>query len=213
MAPADKIRRRLERRIGEERSVHVRRGAARYTTDGFVVAVGRKWVLLAKTADGGFFDGHVAIRLDAISDVRVDTGFQPRFSRTQAEWPPDLPAGVEELNLDTTRAMLSTLLVTDRLVGLEPDRPVLWIGVAYGRRGRSIALWEVNPKARWAKEPRLHPIRQIMEVQLGTQYLRGLQAIAGPPPAEALDSPWARHPERLHRRPPQAPRAAASAAT
>lgn len=192
MPAADKIRRRLARRIGSKRSVHVRCGDAAYTTDGFVLAIGRKWVLLAKTTEGGFFDGHVAIRLSAISEVRVDTGFQPRFARTQVEWPPGLPPGVVDPDLDTTEAMLSTLLVANRLVGLEPDGTVIWIGIPYRLRGRSIALWEVDPKARWADKPRRHPLRQLVTVQLGTQYLRGLAAMTGPPPGKAQDSPWAR---------------------
>ena len=34
---------------------------SRWSIDGFVVGVGRKWALLAETMTGGFFDGYAAV--------------------------------------------------------------------------------------------------------------------------------------------------------
>lgn len=42
---------------------------------GYVLEVGFKWDVLARVAEGGFFDGHIAFRLADLEDVRADASF------------------------------------------------------------------------------------------------------------------------------------------
>ena len=55
--------------------------------DGFVHAVGSKWVLIRQTGDGGYFDGLVAVRLKDVVKVRRDTSFQGQFAQESMSSP------------------------------------------------------------------------------------------------------------------------------
>jgi hypothetical protein len=63
---------RLRRAAGSRALVRIRRSPRNADrADGVVVAVGSKWALIARTGDGGFFDGSVAIRVKDV--VRVES--------------------------------------------------------------------------------------------------------------------------------------------
>lgn len=161
--------------------------------DGFVVAVGRRWVLIARVMDGGFFDGHVAVRLREIGKVRPDRSFQSTFARTQPEWPPAPPAGIDALDLDTTAGVLTSLLKPGVIFGIEQDRKydAIWIGVPHQLTKRWLYMWEARPNASWHDEPRGYRLKRITLVVLGDHYQTGLSAIADPPPEGASDESWA----------------------
>lgn len=160
--------------------------------EGFVVDIGRKWVLIAVTTTGGFFDGYAAVRLADVSRVRFDRSFQRRFAATQPEWPVSAPSGRAVLDLDSTAAMLRTFLTADVLCAIERNKKydALWVGVPYEIDGRWLYLFEVRPDATWHEVPLGYRNRSITVVRLGDQYLRALSAVAGPIPVHAL-KPWA----------------------
>ena len=194
MGSYSKLRSGFARRAGGDTVVRITRRSARsYTIDGFVIAVGKKWVLLQRTMGGGFFDGHVAIRLSDVERVRDDTSFESRFARTRPQWPPAAPPLMRARDLDTTAGMLVSLLASDQLVAIERSKSTgaTWIGRPYALERKRFYLWEVNPQAEWHEEPLGYRLRSITTVVLNDHYQRGLGAIAGEPPVAAIDSPWA----------------------
>ncbi|MDL9977943.1 hypothetical protein [Microbacterium candidum] len=180
-----RIRARLREAQRDQIIVRVQRASDRQTYDGFVVGVGKTWMLLTRTMEGGYFDGHAAIRIDDIRRLRIDTSFESRFSRTRPEWPPSRPEGAAEIDLDSTLGVLRTFPQPGRLVGIESaKRPsCTWIGVPDEILGRWFYLWEVRPDATWHESPRGYRRRDIAMVYSGSHYLTGLTSIAGPPPA------------------------------
>ncbi|GID67179.1 hypothetical protein Acy02nite_50600 [Actinoplanes cyaneus] len=152
--------------------------------DGIVVAVGSQWALIARTGDGGFFEGSVAIRVKDVVKVRKDSSFQERFARTQAEWPPTAPPG---LDLDTTAGLLRGMSAISPLLGIEQERrfrsQMAWIGVVAQVTERWLWLHEVRPDATWHKRPRGYKLRRITKVFMSDRYLTALAAIAGTGPA------------------------------
>lgn len=171
--------------------VKLNRVSAPYETlEGFVVAIGRKWVLVAPIASGGFFDGYAVIRVREIARVRCDRSFQRRFSETRPEWPVNPPPGRPMPDLDSTRGMLRSFLAKGVLCAIErrnkPD--LMWVGVPDQLRRHWLYLLEVRSDATWHAGPLGYRLRTITLVRMGDQYLRALAAVAGPAPVEAGSS-------------------------
>jgi hypothetical protein len=150
--------------------------------NGFVVAVGAKWVLLAQSTDGGFFSGYVAFRLDDVKRVRRDTTFETAFAKTQPEWPPADPFNI---GLDSTKEVLEGLGSAGALIGIQKynERSAIWIGTLDEVRKRYVYLNEVRPDATWLTAPLGYRLKAITTVDVATHYLQGLAAIAGTRPS------------------------------
>jgi hypothetical protein len=146
--------------------------------DGFVVSVGKKWAVLAKTMDGGYFDGYVAFRLADMTEVSREHGFEPRFSRRQPLWPVVLD---QEFDLDSTAGVLRSLASLSPLIAVEKERerPAMWIGEIEEIDAECVWLLEVRRKATWHKRSRGYRLRAITAVSIETHYLTALAAVAG----------------------------------
>ncbi|NNC14070.1 hypothetical protein HII28_19605 [Planctomonas sp. JC2975] len=189
-----KIVARLRDAIGDDALVRLGRvSRPEQSVQGFVVAVGAKWALLQRTMDGGFFDGHLAIRLDEVNSIRVDSSFESTFARTQPEWPPASKHPGEHVDLDTTFGMLTSLLRAGELFGIERNKKydATWIGVPNELTRRWLYIWEVRPDASWHEHPQGYRLGSLTMVTMNDHYQRGLAAVAGPAPAGASPSTWA----------------------
>ncbi|MDK8173504.1 hypothetical protein QP735_13310 [Curtobacterium citreum] len=180
-----KIRRRLDEAVGADHVVRVVRRTERGSRySGFVLRVGAKWVLMAPLADGGAFDGLIAIRLREVHSVRRDTTFAARAARLRPEWPPSslVPAGID---LDTTAGVLRTIAAEGELIGIQTDQRLyaLWIGLLHEVTRRWVYLHEVRPDASWRDVPLGYRLGRIDTVEAGGQYLRGLRTVAGRGPS------------------------------
>jgi hypothetical protein len=65
----EKVLERLRRAQDELALVRIDRGGDRDLIDGYVVAVGAEWVLLAALDDAIVLDGHIALRLNDVRRV------------------------------------------------------------------------------------------------------------------------------------------------
>lgn len=150
------------------------------------------------TAEGGYSDGYAAIRISDIKSVRPDRSFQSAFAKTRPEWPPVLPFLSGDLDLDSTKGMLRSLLVPGHVIGIERDLRVdaTWIGVPDGLTRKFLYLWEVTPQATWHEAPQGHRLKTITTVIFDDRYRTALAAMAGDSPADA-SSDWAHDLEKL----------------
>lgn len=174
------LRRKLDAAHADQRLVRIERRLRHSDPiSGFVVSVGRKWVLVAVTMDGGFPDGWAAVRVKDIHRVRRDRSFEGAFARTLPDWPPQQPGKVD---LDTTKAMLRTLAATAPLIGIEKERErrALWIGKLLRIERGWVRLHEVGVDASWYRR-RWYRVRAITKATVENHYLRGLIAVAGSP--------------------------------
>jgi len=182
MASKKKVHARLTRAIGEQHMIRVQR-TPKFSDrlNGFVVAVGEEWALLAQSSDGGFFDGHLAFRLRDVKRIRRDKTFETTFAKTQPEWPPTPP---HDVGLDSTSEVIEGLARDGALIGIqkENEREAMWIGTLDELRKRVVYLHEVRPDATWHPAPLGYKLKAITTVEVGTHYLRGLAAIAGTAP-------------------------------
>lgn len=178
--PSTAIRRKLSAAADSTSLVRIER-SPRHADRlyGFVVGIGNKWVLVAKTMDGGYFDGYAAIRLRDVRRVTRDRSFASAFARTQPEWPPTPPPG--GIDLDSTKGMLRTLGATAPLLGIEKERErsATWIGTFVGLSHGAVGLHEVHPDASWYEQPLWYERRAVTMASVGTHYLTGRTAVAG----------------------------------
>jgi hypothetical protein len=150
--------------------------------DGFVVLVGERWALMARTSDGGFFNGFVAFRIRDVTRIKKDRTFETEFAKTQPEWPPAYP---HDIRLRTTADVIEGMSLGTMLMGLkkENERSAIWIGKFDEIIKRWVYLLEVHPDATWYAAPLGYQLKAITSVEIGSHYLVGLTAIAGDPPA------------------------------
>lgn len=178
------VRARLQSAPADQLMVLRRRSepGARYS--GYVLAVGSKWVLLARVAEGGFFDGHIAFRLADLHDARNDASFESQAARLRPEWPPRIPAGLAGVGLDRTRDVLEAFGADGSLIAVQKtSRPdLIWIGVVDELRRHWLYLWEVRSTGDWKDRPLGYRLRGIAVIERHGQYLRGLEDVAGTEP-------------------------------
>lgn len=158
--------------------------------EGYVVAVGRKWVLLA-TPDDTYLDGWDAVRLRDIRKVRDASGQRlvRRAFKLQQSWPPAPPPF--PINLDNTRALIDSLAAGADLVAVHLeylDPRIAFFGRVRGQYSRRLWLHEIDGDGRWT-DP--FPFRRDKISRLGTgdRYSAMLLQVAGPAPKK----PQAQH--------------------
>ncbi|WP_337006339.1 MULTISPECIES: hypothetical protein [unclassified Microbacterium] len=149
--------------------------------EGFVLRVGPKWALMARTVDGGYFDGVIAFRLRHVKRITDDESVAVRFSRTRPEWP---PAFDPDVDLATTAGVLGGMGWSGALLGIqkERERSATWIGTLDQIHGRFVYLHEVRPDGAWHAAPLGYRLRAITSVEVGRRYYAALFAIAGDVP-------------------------------
>lgn len=200
MAEEVKVTQRLVDAMGSATLVRVSRSPRNADrVDGFVVAVGTKWVLIEQTRDGGFFDGLVAVRLHDVVTVKRDPTFASRFAQAQPEWPATAPIGID---LAGSRGLLESLSRVSPLLGIEQERrhhsAMTWIGVVDEIRKGWLWLHEVRPDATWHRQPRGYKLSRITKVAISDRYQTALAAIAGtrPPLGSPPDGDPSGRPDR-----------------
>lgn len=175
------IREKLERALAEQRLVRiVRRLEFADREDGVIIALGRKWLLLHRVVDGGHPDGYLAMRVRDVKAVHDDKSFASKAAKALPSWPPFAPPGI---SLESTAELLASIGADQRIFGVqkERERSALWIGRLAGLDEKKVWLHEVNPKAKWGKNPVGYKFGDISAVTFGDRYLRTLELAAGQP--------------------------------
>ncbi|TFC05047.1 hypothetical protein E3O42_04115 [Cryobacterium adonitolivorans] len=179
MGTTKRIRKRLGDAIGDQRIVRIERKLKfADRIDGFVVLVGKRWALVARSSDGGFFDGYIAFRIRDVKRIKPDRTFESAYARTRPEWPPRYPSA---LRLNSTADLLQGLGLSGALLSIqkEKERAAMWIGTVDEVGEKYVYLHEVRPDATWHSSPLGYKLKAITSVEVGTHYLVGLAGIAG----------------------------------
>lgn len=144
-----------------------------------IVAVGKRWVVIQATPEGGYFDGYSAFRLEDLKRVRFLEDFGREFARTLPTWPPRCPDGLE---LDSTESFIRSMAAQSNLVGIEEERrrSGLWIGQVEKVTSKWTWLLEVRPDASWHSAPLGYKNKRITLVSINSMYQQALATIAVP---------------------------------
>ncbi len=181
------VQTRLERAWSAQQLVCIGRRIPRTNrVDGYILSLGKSWILLAALDGGIYLDGYIALRRRDIVEVkrkRDSDSFVRRVLELHNDWPPNLPVGVI-LDLANTQTLIDTaakhfplvVILTERL---DPD--ICFIGAPTSVTQRTVYLHEVTSKAEWENRSNHHKLSDITRVDLAGRYETALYEIAGSP--------------------------------
>ena len=152
--------------------------------DGYIVALGQKWVALADL-DGVSLDGWCILRLKDIQAVFVDSdSISTKVLLARDQWPPQ---AVDSLNLDDAVGALSSAAAPAPLISVfvEFDRPdIMWLGAVTAIKSGQVLLLEVSTLGEWHRKPRVIDLEDVTRIEFGGSYEEGLALVAGPRPMQ-----------------------------
>jgi len=166
----------LELRRNIRRAEHVK---------GYVVGIGKKWVLLAyMNFEEVKVDRYVAVRLAHIDRVKPvkNAGFPRRAIELRGQWPPTAPS--QPVDLDSTRRLIATAAGQSPLLNIEDENDApnaCYIGTVEQLTDKTVTLFEVSPAAEWQRHGRWK-LADLTWVEFGGPYDAALLAVAGTPP-------------------------------
>jgi hypothetical protein len=151
--------------------------------DGYVIGIGKRWLLLAVPDSGIRFDGYTAVRIKDLTGVRAApyARFVEHALTLRSQWPPQPLANA--VNLDTRRALLRSFAGGYPVVTVHPERfdpDVCFVGRVTGVGKRSVRLKHVTPAGKWEKPVTRHRLGWITKVDVGGSYEQALLMVAGP---------------------------------
>ena len=167
----------LSRLVGTWKKVRLTRGfASEPLHNGFVLALGREWVLLQQFHD--FYpEGYTALRVRDITNVRAGE-YERHWERMfAAEGLLDQIGVPGALPLDETSRMLTALQQRDQNVIVEcehsdEDMEEFHIGQILSVDAGSVGFANFDALGRWDDAPHVIPLRKITTVQFETPYVR-----------------------------------------
>jgi hypothetical protein len=160
--------------------VQVHRSVSSDPIEGFILAVGKEWMLLAALRDDISLDGFCVVRIEDIEEIEQRLASQ-RFVRRaltlQRAWPPTGPS----VDLDTTGAMVAGVSSLNRTLSLFTegiDEDLCFIGVPIGQTSTSLGLSEIRYTAEWEDDPTEWDFADITRVDFGEKYAARLLEVA-----------------------------------
>jgi hypothetical protein len=184
---AQPVRDRLESAAASLDLVWVKRNGRGWDRrEGYVLATGSKWALLATPDDRVRPDGYSLLRIKDIASVTRGKGHDRLFRRAfeaHGQWPPQPPPA--EVDLDSTGSLIRSLAPQFPLLCLftEQTRPaVCFIGSVTKVTHRAVYMIDITPQAEWESSLTRRELREISRVDMGGGYETTLAEIGGPPP-------------------------------
>jgi hypothetical protein len=143
--------------------------------DGFILASGDKWALLARRGDSLNLDGYTLFRWRDVTKVRTRSKYQSLSRNTLerlGQWPPALPGGAPPV-LDTTTGLIGWLAEEQAVVTIHLERwddEVAFVGVPVGVKDKKLVLWEIDATGAWHDKPTEWRFRDLTAVDFGDAY-------------------------------------------
>jgi hypothetical protein len=186
MSKKSKIVSKLKRALKTRSVFRVsRRQISTFETYGFIIGLSDTWILMARTLEGGYSDGLIALRVRDISKVEKDTSFETRFALTQPQRDAHEIATIE---LDDVGSILATMGKLSPLVAIEREEVApgaCWIGRYEGERRKKFGLLLVQPDASWDLYSTGYRFKDVTTVAIDSHYNTALVSVAGEAPAGA----------------------------
>ncbi len=187
MSKHARLVKRLRRAMREHALVDLRRSVdAQQAITGYVVGVGRRWVLIRATSEATP-NGWTALRLGQVR--RIDKAKEQRVTRESLQlhdqWPPAAPARPVDLEHGTKR-LIRSLADQFPVLAIHYEhlpRTPLYVGRPHRWRKKKVTWHDLNPDGRWTGRTEPARLRPITRVGVDDTYLRVLSQVGGPEPA------------------------------
>ncbi|MGV3719437.1 MAG: hypothetical protein ACO1SX_00890 [Actinomycetota bacterium] len=176
-----KLRKLLKRAQKAEMLVRVRRSVERGWATGYVLDVGRKWLLMAVIWEANRYDGFEVVRLRDISELE-GPGPQAEFIERALKLRGIVKPAKPPISLASTRELLETASAAFPLVTVHREhirRGACWIGEIQTFKKKRFVLRTIGTDARWDDDD-LAKFRYsgITRVDVGAEYEASLQMVA-----------------------------------
>ncbi|MEV4093741.1 hypothetical protein [Streptosporangium saharense] len=151
--------------------------------DAYVVALGRRWVLLHTVSGGMHLDGHSVVRLRDVEHATRSGWSGARVAHRALHLRGERPWAPANVDLDTTTGLIDTLsgafpLVSVYAEEIAPD--ICHIGRPHGvTRKKNLRLQEISPRAVWESACSRHRVADITRFDVGDGYLDALHTVGG----------------------------------
>jgi hypothetical protein len=152
------------------------------TVDGFVVAAGAKWVVMAVIEDAIRPGGFQAFRLRDVTgfgDPAPHAVFkEAALDRKKIKRPEPRIIDLTDAASIMTEAMKTYPLVTVHREVADPE--ICHVGRVVSVTKQRVSLLEITPDATWEDEPTSHLLSEITRVDFGGPYEEALALVADP---------------------------------
>ena len=153
------------------------------TVNGYVLAIGPRFFLVAVVGDDIWFNEFQCFRLSDVRGLEVPhkyAGFAEAALKKRGERMPRKPrvslTSLERLLRSASRAFPLVTVFRERIT---PD--VCHIGRVAAVSNRRLSLLEIRPDARWERKPREYRLSEITRVDFGGDYEEALHLVGGDP--------------------------------
>jgi hypothetical protein len=156
------------------------------SVNGYVLAVGPRWFLVAVVSGDIRFDGFECFRLHDVRELEVphphaefaEAALKKRGQRISRR-PRVSVASSEELLRSANQSFPLVAIYREQV---DPDH--CWIGRIREVDKRLVALLEIDADAHWDDRPTAYRLSEITRVDFGGGYEDALHIVGGPPPGE-----------------------------
>ena len=173
----------LQRALRTKQLVKFTRPFEPGSVDGYVLAIGPQFFLLALVEDNAWFNGFQCLRISDVRGLQVPAkyaAFVKAALKKRRERMPRKPrvtvTSLEELLWSANRAFP---LVTIHRERWDPD--VCHIGRVRALGKGRLSLLEVGPDGLWDREISEYSLKEITRVDFGGVYEEALHLVGGPP--------------------------------
>lgn len=149
--------------------------------EGYVVGLGKRWVLLHLVSHDWFLNGYTAIRIGDVKRVKRwdDRSDFPARALAHFDQTPQPVCGIE---LRSARSLIESTAQRSPLITIftEYRRPdVCYIGRPVTVARRRLRLLQIDPGAVWRSKATKWDLRDISRVEFGGRYEEALAALGG----------------------------------
>jgi hypothetical protein len=178
----NRIRLQLTDAMRTRRLVRLSRRFERSPVSGHVLDVGPKFFLLVLVSDRLWFDGFECFRVADVNNLTPHpyAAFARAALKKRGERMPRKPRvsvqRMAELLVSAGRAFPLVAIHRE-----EVDPNVCWIGRVLDVKRDQVSLIEIDPAAKWSRQPSSYRLSEITRVNFGGDYENALQLVASDP--------------------------------
>ena len=166
----------------QDKLVRLYRSCTKEPLEGYIVAVGREWLVVSVNDDSASMDGFSVVRTKDV--VRVEPRgpadeFVRRSLTLRQEWPPAKPSW--PIQVDSTAEMLRGIVSHAKVVSIfieHEDPDVMFVGVPFWYRDDALGLTEINASGQWEEGESEWEFDRISRLEFDNLYLNRVLEVA-----------------------------------
>lgn len=144
--------------------------------NGFVVKVGKRWVVIQELTDVVYFDGFQVVWIEDITDVEEDRegGYIERAATALGRPEPDFDVPEDAITADVLRTAADYSTLVSVFFERMDDSPLL-VGHIASIEEKKFDIQLINPRGVWVDEPTTWWCKDVTRIEVGDRYADALK--------------------------------------